>query len=101
MFTGVYDHVMVTSKESFWAELGSIRGLWSVPWCVGGDFNMVRFPCERRRGGRVSLSVRHFSEVIEDLELRDIPLQGGPLTWRGGSNNCSTSRIDNFLVSND
>ena len=28
-------------------------------------------------------------------------MQGGPFTWRGGRNNCSMSRIDRFLVSND
>ena len=46
-------------------------------------------------------SMRRFSEIIEDLGLRDIPLQGGPFTWRGGRNNCSMPRIDRFLVSND
>ena len=68
---------------------------------MGGDFNVVRFPCERRKGGIISSSIRHFSEVMEELELSDIPLQGGPFTWRGGNNNCSMSRIDPFLVSND
>ena len=62
---------------------------------------MVRFPGERRGVGRVSNSMRRFSEIIEDLGLRDIPLQGGPFTWRGGRNNCSMSKIDHFLVSND
>ena len=49
----------------------------------------------------MSSSMRRFSEVIEDLELRNIPLQGGPFAWRGGSKNCSISIIDRFLVSND
>ena len=46
-------------------------------------------------------SMRRFYEIIEDMGLRDIPLQGGPFTWRGGRNNCLMSRIDCFLVSND
>ena len=101
MFSGVYGPVVDSKSEFFWEELGAVRGLWNEPWCVGGDFNMVCFPRERRGVGSVSNSMRRFSEIIEDLGLRDIPLQGGPFTWRGGRNNCSMSRIDRFLVSND
>ena len=101
MFTGVYGPVVDSSRESFWEEFGFVRGLWNIPWCVDEGFNVVCFPCERWRGGRVSSSMRRFSKVIEDLELRDIPLQGGPFTWRGVSKNWSMSRIDRFLVSND
>ncbi|KAL6345756.1 hypothetical protein AAG906_017501 [Vitis piasezkii] len=66
-------------------ELGAIRGLWNDPWCIGGDFNMIRFPNERRRRGRVSPSMRRFSEVIDDLDLRDLPLQGARY-WSEGLN---------------
>ena len=38
VFTGVYGPVCSRDREDFWEELGSIRGLWSDPWCVGGDF---------------------------------------------------------------
>ena len=62
---------------------------------------MIRFPNERRRGGRVSSSMRRFSEVIDELELRDLPLQGGPFTWSGGLNSQTMSRIDRFLVTED
>ena len=62
---------------------------------------MIRFPNECRRGGRVSPSMRRFSEVIDDLDLRDLPLQGGPFTWSGGLNNQAMSRLDRFLVSED
>ena len=96
MFTGVYGLVVDSSRESFWEELGYVRGLWNFPWCVGGDFNVVRFPCERRKGGRMSSSMRLFSKVIEELELKDILLQGGLFSWRGDCKNCSMSRIDHF-----
>ena len=41
---------------------------------------------KRSRGGGLTASMRRFSEVVEDLELRDFPLMGGPFTWRGGLN---------------
>ena len=55
-FSGVYGPVLNSLREVFWEELGAISGLWEGSWCIGGDFNIVRFPCERRRGGE-SLSL--------------------------------------------
>ncbi|RVX06568.1 hypothetical protein CK203_029506 [Vitis vinifera] len=75
----------VGGKRNFFSEMRAIRGLWNEPWCVAGDFNMIRFPSEHSRGGRPSPTMRRFSEVIKDLELRDLPLQGGLFTWSGGA----------------
>ncbi|RVW99876.1 LINE-1 reverse transcriptase-like [Vitis vinifera] len=100
VFRSLWASVKV-EKEEFLSELGAIKGLWNEPWCVAGDFNMIRFPSERSRGGRLSPSMRRFTEVIEELELRDLPLQGGMFTWSGGFNNLLKSRIDRFLISED
>ena len=66
---------------------------------MAGNYNVVRLPMECSKGGRLTSSMRRFSEIIKDLELRDLPLQGGPYMWRGGLNNQSNSRLDRFLVS--
>ena len=34
--------------EAFWKELGTIGGLCQDPWCLGGDFNVIRFMRERK-----------------------------------------------------
>ena len=39
--------------------------------------------------------------MINDLALRDLPLQEGPFTWNGGLNRQTMSRLDRFLVSED
>ena len=62
---------------------------------------MVRYLEECSRGGGLSASMRRFSEVVEDLELRDFPLQGGPFTWRGRLNKQSHFRLDRFLVTDN
>ena len=62
---------------------------------------MIRFPSERSREGRMSLTMRRFSEVVEELELRDLLLQGGLFTWCGGLNNRLKSRSDRFCISED
>ena len=97
-FTGVYGPAANKDREGLWLELGAIRGLWNVPWCVARDFNITRFIKEMSWGSKLTRGMRRFSNVIEDLELRDLPLQGGPYTWSGGLNNLSKSRLDRFLV---
>ena len=64
IFTGVVDTTVSRNKEVFWDELGAIKVLLHDSWCIVGDFNKYRFP------------KRRFSEVIKDLELRDLPPQG-------------------------
>ena len=50
-FIGVYGPTLKMDREVFCSQLRSVRGLWSDPWCVVDDFNMIRFPSERSRGG--------------------------------------------------
>ena len=89
------------NRETIREDLGVIRGLWREPWCLGGDFNIIRFPEERNREGRISGPMRRFSQIIDDLELKDLPLQGGCFTWKGGMNNQRMARLDKFLVIDD
>ncbi|RVW39532.1 hypothetical protein CK203_085982 [Vitis vinifera] len=42
--------------------------------------------------------MRRFLKVIEDLELRELSLYEGPLTWSDGLDNQSKLRLDHFLV---
>ena len=54
-FTGVYSPVKRCKRELFWEELGSLKGLWEGPWCIGGDFNMVLSPNDRNSVGRLRI----------------------------------------------
>ena len=101
IFTGVYGPTMRRDRECFWDELGAIKGLWNGPWCVARDFNAILSPDECSRGGSLNSDMKRFSEVIEDLELKDLPLLWGPFTWSGGVNNQSFSRLDRFLVNEE
>jgi endonuclease/exonuclease/phosphatase family metal-dependent hydrolase len=70
---------------------------WEVPWCMGGDFNAIRFPSERLGSVRYAVSMVAFSQFIFDKGLLDIPMMGGgQFSW---SNGHSWSRIDRFLLS--
>ena len=42
--------------------------------------------------------MRRFAQIIDELGLVDLPLQGGLFTWSGGHNNQYWARLDKFLV---
>ena len=67
--------------------------------CIGRDFNVVRFLGECVGAFMLSLAMRRFTEIIDDLQLRDLPLLRGSFTWSGGLNNQARWRLDHFLVS--
>ena len=45
---GFMDQCNGAERASFLNELVSVVFRWEVPWCLGGDFNVVRFPEERK-----------------------------------------------------
>ena len=42
--------------------------------------------------------MRRFVQVIDELGLVDLLMQGGLFTWSGGYNDQSWARLDRFLV---
>jgi hypothetical protein len=88
-------------RSQFWDELSSIRQRWVAPWCVVGDFNIIRYPSERLGCSRLSPAMINFSGWIDSNSLVDLPLVGGQYTWCSGSSPPSMSKIDRALVSSD
>ena len=95
-FSGVYGPNRAADRSLMWEELAGIASWWEVPWCVGGDFNIVRFPSERVGATDFSPSMREFTDFIFSMGLLDLPMDGGNFTW---SNARSRSRLDRFLCS--
>ncbi|XP_059658337.1 uncharacterized protein LOC132304600 [Cornus florida] len=75
--------------------------MWSLPWCVAGDFNVVRSPLERSTSGLWTPAMRFFSEFIIDRQLIDLPLEGAVFTWSSGREMSTFSRLDRFLISGE
>jgi hypothetical protein len=95
-FVGVYGPSGDFDRYRLWDELAGLMSWWDLPWCIGGDFNVIRFPSEGFGGRRISAAMREFSDFIFERCLMDLPLTGGLCTW---SNTRSWSRIDRFLIS--
>uniref|UniRef100_M1BT70 Endonuclease/exonuclease/phosphatase domain-containing protein n=1 Tax=Solanum tuberosum TaxID=4113 RepID=M1BT70_SOLTU len=102
--SGVYapnDREEREEREEVWWELASVRGLFSGPSVVGGDFNIVRFPSEKRNCTRFNKAMLDFSDFIEDMELADPQLVGDNFTWKRGERHDSAARLDRFLISEE
>ena len=100
-FSGVYGPNVDAERGILWEELARVRSWWGVPWCIGGDFNVVRFPSEKLGEGRFTGAMRNFSNFISEMELVDLPLLEGQFTWSNNQDPPSKSRIDRFLISAD
>ena len=97
-FSGVYGPNVDREKRLMWEELAGLYSWWNFPWCVGGDFNAIRFPSECLGAENFIEGMYNFSDFISFNGLLDIPLKGGSLSW---SNSLSGSRIDHFLFSSE
>lgn len=53
IFSGVYGPNIDSSRSLLWDELAGVSALWDLPWCIGEDFNVTRFPSELLGGGGV------------------------------------------------
>ena len=54
---------------------------WDIHWCLGGDFNVVRFPSERSTGGRVTSAMIEFSDFIDSCNIVHPAVEGARFTW--------------------
>lgn len=98
--TSVYGPNNANDRGVFWAELNHVAGLWNHPWVVGGDFNVIRFPSEKKGGCSISSTMRDFNDWIRAQDLCDLPLQGAKFTW-SNMQQFPVSRLDRFLVPTD
>lgn len=101
--TGVYGPHIPNEKENFLQNLKALRCL--IPgkqWIIGGDFNLIKEPGEKRGGiRRLDKEGEQFGDMIREKKLIDIQTNNGMHTWnnrRGGENQIA-SRLDRFLIS--
>jgi hypothetical protein len=97
-FAGVYGPNHARDRRILWDELAGMMSWWNMLWCIGGDFNVTRFPSERS-GAACRLAMADFSDFLHEQGLLDLPLAGGFFTWSLAQDPPKWSRIDRFLIS--
>lgn len=83
-FTNTYGPNTEREREDFWTELEDVHSWSSLVWCLGGDFNIVRYPLEKKGGRRYTRGMIDFFDFISRNKLTDLQLIGGHFTWGNG-----------------
>ena len=65
-FIGVCGPNSVGGRRLLWEELFGLISWWNVPWCVGGDFNVVRFPSKRVGSTTFTATMCEFLDFISE-----------------------------------
>ena len=92
-------YVLKKRSVRVWEELAGLISWWDAPWCIGGDFNVVRVPSEKSGVSVFNFAMHDFSEFISEFGLMDLPMEGGRFTWSNTREVSAKSRIDKFLLS--
>ena len=90
-FIGIYGPNSNKKCQKMWEKLIWLISWRDLPWCLGGDFNIIRFPSKRLGVVSYTRAMHGFSDFISLHGLMDIPMKWDLYTW---SNTSSTSRID-------
>lgn len=66
-FFGLYGPNVDREKRLMWEELEGLNSWWSLPWCMGGDFNAICFSSERLEDVNVTQIMHKFSDFFSFL----------------------------------
>ena len=78
--TGLYGSNADHHRAALWEELSRVRVRWNTACLLFGDFNIIRYPCERLGCESFSPAMFAFSDFIENNYLVDLPLNRASFT---------------------
>ena len=82
LLTIVYAKCTRSERQTLWRHLRHVNPS-SLPWLVGGDFNVVTSLDERLGGLPVQVSaMQDFNDCIDDCSLRPFTTTGSRFTWK-------------------
>ena len=89
--TVVYGPQEDQAKLQFLQELRNLRNSIPEKWLVIGDFNLTLQAQDKSNSNLNRRMMGEFRRVVDDMELKELKLQGRRFTW---SNDSTQTRID-------
>ena len=84
--TAVYASPNKHIRNLLWKDLEAVARNVSGPWLLGGDFNTILHPSERRGGSPRSTGVCHrFNDWFHRNQFCDLDFSGPKFTWERGN----------------
>lgn len=97
----VYAKCETTQRIDLWNDIYGICNSMSLPWLVGGDFNVIIDAEEKIEGLPVyPQEYKDFVFCKNSCGLLDIKFKGSPFTWWNGraEAECIFKRLDRLLI---
>lgn len=99
--TNVYGPPSWDGKEAFCSELFSLKAVCLNRWVICGDFNCTKNQSERKGLPWSRKTMAMFSDLINNLEVIDLPMSNQSYTWSNMHLKPTLAKLDRFLVSTD
>jgi hypothetical protein len=99
--TNVYGPCEVVAKAEFTTWLYNYDASTNDLWMVVGDFNLMRCPENKNRPGGNTNDMLLFNDIIQHLDLVEVPLKGRAFTWSNMQVNCLLEKIDWVFTSSN
>ncbi len=99
--TNVYGPASWAGKEEFCLELAALKIKCTGPWVLCGDFNFTKNQNERRGRSWSRKLMSLFFNLINELELVDLPIAIQLYTWSNMQVNPTLAKLDRFLISTE
>lgn len=101
IFTLVYAKCDSIERIELWDSMYDMATDMTVPWLVGGDFNVIWDEEEKFGGLPVSLNeIDNFRHCVTTCNLSDLGFKGSIFTWWNGraEDDCIFKRLDRCLA---
>jgi endonuclease/exonuclease/phosphatase family metal-dependent hydrolase len=70
-------------------------------WIIMGDFNMIRSNTDRNRPGGNTNNMLRFNSIIQEHDLKEIPLKGRNYTWSNMQDTPLLEKLDWIFTSHN